>query len=84
MKHTIHILLAATPLYLTSCAAIGEAMVDSLFSSIGDSVFKSSTDKKIDSDTKRMRKGEPLKHYPSERRLRLAREDRMFNEMMNR
>jgi hypothetical protein len=54
-----------------------------MFESIGDSLFESSYDRKIDSDTERMQDGKPLQHFPSERRLKLAREDRMLDEMMD-
>lgn len=74
---------AALCLMVTSCAEVGDALVDSIFESIGDSLFESSHDRKIDSDTERMQDGKPLQHFPSERRLKLAREDRMIGEMMS-
>jgi len=70
------ILLAMASLTLSSCGVI----VDSLL----DSAFESSSDRKIRKDTARMQSGEPLKHFPSKRHLRLAREDRMLNELQSR
>lgn len=74
---------ASLALLATSCAEVGGALVDSMFEGIGDSLFESSYDRKIDSDTERMQDGKPLQHFPSERRLRLAREDRMIDEMLD-
>lgn len=74
---------AALAFLATSCAEVRDALVDSIFDSIGESLFESSYDSKIDFDTERMRDGKPLQHSPSERRLRLAREDRIIDEMMD-
>jgi hypothetical protein len=73
------LLACATCVALASCANIGESIVDSAF----DSIFESKSDRRIDSDTRRMEAGEPLKYHSSERRLRLAREDRMLDDMMD-
>ncbi len=77
------IALSGLILVFPSCANLGDALVDSMFDSIGDSIFKSSRDKKIDSDTRRMQAGEPLQHYSSEKRLRVARDDRMLARLKN-
>jgi hypothetical protein len=75
MKTTPRIFLMLIPLCITSCAEIGESLIDSM--------FQTRHDREIDSDTERMLDGKPLKHFPSERRLRLAREDRMISDMMD-
>lgn len=62
----------------SSCAMVGESLIDGIMSSI----FKSSKDKKIDSDTHRLLKGEELRHFPSESRLRAAREARILDDLM--
>lgn len=38
----------------------------------------------IREDTANLNSGRPLKHYSSERRLKMAREDRFLDEIMNR
>jgi hypothetical protein len=82
MKPHILFPIAAFTLLNASCANFGDALLDSAFEGVTDSIFETREDREIDSDTKRMQAGEPLRHYPSERRLRIAREDRMLNEMM--
>jgi hypothetical protein len=70
------VLLVMASLTLSSCGVIVDALVDS--------AFESSSDRKIRKDTGRMQAGEPLKQFPSERRLRLAREDRMLDDLQTR
>jgi hypothetical protein len=83
MKNLILLLVATISLFISSCANFGESLVDGIFETATDSIFESSEDRKIDSDTRRMQSGTPLKHYSSESRLRAAREDRTINDMMS-
>jgi hypothetical protein len=68
-----------------SCSNILDGMIESIpgaiFNGVTDSVFKSKKDKEIDSDTTRMLNGEPLKYFPSEKRLRSVRENRFIDRM---
>ena len=73
MKSLRVLCAALVPLTFGSCSSV----VDGIF----DSAFESKSDRRIDSDTKRMQAGEPLKYHSSERRLRIAREDRMYNDL---
>ena len=82
MKPLILLPIAAFTLLNASCANFGDTLVDSVFDGVVDSIFETREDREIDSDTKRMQAGEPLRHYPSERRLRLASEDRAINDLM--
>jgi len=72
MSRTLLLVMALT---LSSCGVIVDSLIESAFKS------ESSSDRKIRKDTERMQAGEPLKHFPSERRLRLAREDRMLDDL---
>ena len=60
-------------LSLVSCSAI--------FDSIVDSTFESSRDKNIRKNSRNAREGKPLEHYSSEHRLKVDREDRMFEDL---
>jgi len=79
MHITTRIILIISTLTISSCSNIIESVIDD---AIG-STFKSRKDKNIDSDTKRLNKGEPLKHHSSEKRLRAAREKRLLDQLQH-
>ena len=60
---------------LTSCGFLMDAVFEN--------VFESSRDRKIRDDTDNLRAGRPLQHHSSEKRLRVARDDRLLQETMN-
>jgi hypothetical protein len=70
-------LTALTTICLTSCSTMTGVVFDNIFDT------ESSADRKIRKDTERMQAGQPLKHFPSERRLRTAREDRLINQLQS-
>ncbi len=58
---------------LCSCEAILDSMIDS--------AFESKRDRNIREDSDNLEHGRPLKHYSTERRLKLDREDRLYEDL---
>lgn len=52
-----------------------------LFDSVLDSAFESKRDKNIREDSANLKDGKPLEHYSSERRLKVDREDRLYEDL---
>ncbi len=65
-------ILAIVPM-LTSCDAIFDSMIDS--------VFESKRDRNLREDSRNLKRGRPLQHHSSERRLKVDRENRLFEDL---
>ena len=64
---------------LSACALLSLTSCDVLL----DSVFESKRDRNIREDSHNLDHGKPLEHYGTERRLKLDREDQMFDDLNN-
>lgn len=64
-------------------AALTLSSCDVIFDSIIDSAFESKRDRNIREDSRNLDQGKPLEHYKTERRLKIDREDRLFEELQD-
>ena len=62
-------------------AVLSLSSCDVLFDSVLDSAFESKRDRNIREDSANLSDGKPLEHYTTERRLKVDRENRMYEDL---
>lgn len=76
MKRRFH-RIALAPLLTVALLPSCEVVLDNVI----DNLFESKRDRHIREDSRNLERGRPLQHYSSERRLKVDRENRLFEDL---
>jgi hypothetical protein len=76
MRRLIH-RVALVPLLTVALLPSCDVFLDTVI----DNVFESKRDRHIREDSRNLERGRPLEHYSTERRLKVDRENRLFEDL---